>query len=77
MVYYEIESVEGDKTISYEGHFELQKALKTRKMTVWRGGIFGICDDWGRKREKNVKRITRLDKDGVRTIIYERETNKK
>ena len=77
MIRYNIEAVGGGGLITFESDSEVKKAIEKHKVTVWVGGTCGICDDWGTSEERNVKRITRIDEDGVRTIIYECKTNKK
>ena len=76
MIRYNIEAVGGGGLVTFESDSEVKKAIEKHKVTVWVGGTCGICDDWGNPVEKTVKRVTRVNEDGTRTVIYERKTNK-
>ena len=56
---YEIIAVGGSWGGYPAGHPEVEKAIKTKKTTVWIGGNIGICDDWGKPVQKPVKKIVK------------------
>jgi hypothetical protein len=74
---YEITAVGGGGLIASEGHPEVERALRDKKVIVYVGGTSGIFDDWGHPVEKNVATIVRYNTDGTEELIYERPKRKK